>query len=240
MHRYRMRWTDCALVLAACLQAAHALAQLPANPNPPPQATVPYALDSGPVEAPGRGSEPVLLWSALVEVHGAYWLRVPFSQLELSGDPAANGAFVRLTSLHDGYWQRLNAESAAQWQNHSAFFNGGELLVELWGYPGTGASRVAIEEVTIGLPPLGGQDDLCGGDDRVLSSDPRMGRHSSGCTAFLIDDTNNMLLTAGHCRRDQLQRADVAAERDHPVSSAGGPVQRRRSLDAVAAGRRRV
>jgi V8-like Glu-specific endopeptidase len=157
------------------------------------------------VPGPDRANVPTLVYSTEVQVLGAAWLRLWFADTWLPGDPAADGAFLRLTSLFDGATQHLDAQSLAWWSNSSAYFNGDAVRVELFAFPSTGHARVAIRSVTVGEIPPYADRSICGTlDDRALSSDPRTGREivvgvNSPCTAWLIDDANRTLLSAGHC-----------------------------------------
>ncbi len=158
-----------------------------------------FALDSGPVAHDGSVDGPMVVFSRVVSVPDAVWLRLKFDVVELSGDPAADGAYLRITSIADGGSQRLNAEHAAQWMNTSAYLNGEHVLLEVVAFPGTGPCRVAMSTVTVGDPPVTPRS-ICGStDDRTLLNDNRTARHSIGCTSWLIDDLNTQFLTAGHC-----------------------------------------
>jgi V8-like Glu-specific endopeptidase len=157
---------------------------------------VPVGFDSGFVEAPG--DEPAVLWSAVVRVPQAGWLRLSFGEVLLTGDRGDSS--LRLTSLHDGAVQFLDAVSAEQWRRTSAYFNGEAVLVELIAGAGSGPCRLEIVSATAGQPQPGAFESLCGADDRVSSTDPRAARLVPvGCTAFIIDDANHCFLSAGHC-----------------------------------------
>lgn len=158
-------------------------------------------LDTGWVANTGPQAETVAAFHVISE--GADWIRLAFSELELSGDPSlGNAATLKITSLRDGYYQILNPISAAQWNHTSAYFNGDAVLVELISHPGTGVSRVAVDRATIGetLTDPEVHESICGVDDRVLSSDPFNARALPvGCTAYIIDDVCGCFGTAGHC-----------------------------------------
>jgi len=157
------------------------------------------ALDSGLVAHDGSVNGPMIVFSEVVRVPDAVWLRLRFDVAQLSGDPAADGAYLRITSLLDESSQVLDAERVAQWVNTSAYFNGDSVLVEVIAYPGTGPSRVAMSRVSVGDLPSSNRS-ICGlTDDRTLLNDNRTARHSVGCTSWLINDLNTMFLTAGHC-----------------------------------------
>jgi V8-like Glu-specific endopeptidase len=181
-----------------------AQAQTPRDLEPPPSRTEPVGLDSGWHDSPSANEGREVLWSGTVFISGARWLRLSFSELVLTGDPARDDAAVlRLTSMEDGAVQVLDAESARRWSNTSAYFNGEAVFVELLGGGGSaefGPSRVVIAEAVAGEPPFATRS-ICGPtDDRALSNDPKVARYlPSGCTAWLINDVNKQFLAAGHC-----------------------------------------
>ncbi|MBL8758970.1 MAG: hypothetical protein JNK35_11130 [Phycisphaerae bacterium] len=207
-----------ALLLTALAPFAPALAQPDPTPpptpptpptpivEPPPQRLAPIGLDSGPLPAPEptpsspRGT-PVLLFTTDLHAPGAAWLRVPLHGLTLAGNPAmGDGAFIRLTAYADGDHQRLDADTLHLWQHASAFFSGDRLRLELFAFPGTGESRIAIPAIIAGEPPLELPQTICGStDDRQPISDPRIARGGGGCTAWIINDLNGGFLSAGHC-----------------------------------------
>ncbi len=139
--------------------------------------------------------------STVVTVPNAAWLRIVMSGTTLGGDPAAEGAQIRLTSLADGGEQILNGESLGWSEGWSVFLNGDSVLVEVLASGSQPSSTLVIDRVIAGEPTMGwGVRTICGAtDDRALSSDPRQGRLSMGCTGWLINDLNGGFLTAGHC-----------------------------------------
>lgn len=152
--------------------------------------------------------------SHVVRSDGARWLRLRFDALDL---PA--GSVLRLTSLLDGAQQHLNATTAAQWRNTSAYFNGAAVRVELLAAEGTTGSRVALAEVVAGRA-IEGPESQCGAtDDRVASQAANRARLLNiGCTANLTAD--GCFITAGHCMEDS-NLLDVV-EFNVPPSTAGG------------------
>lgn len=188
----RPRWGDWrehlrrvgALVLAVPLASA-AQSDLPS-------VRCAYAYDSGWVESPL--DEPAIVISQLVVVRGAEWLRLSFRSIELGQ------ATLRLVSARDGGVQELSAQHCREWRDTSAYFNGDSVLVEVVTEPGGGAVRVVLDGVDAGVPPAS-KFTVCGAtDDRVLSNDRSSARVLPAlCTAFLIDDCNRCLLSAGHC-----------------------------------------
>lgn len=191
--------TGKAAVTAALIAVAGAAR---AEPGVLGSRTVPWHVDSGPVGLAGGEPGPRVVYATSVMVGRAAWLRLRFGAVELSGRvEEGTGSYLRITSLADGAVQYLDGVSARQWALTSAYFNGDAVLVELAAFPGVGTSRVEIESVTAGVEAADPTDTICGlTDDRALSSDPRCARHLPDlCTSFLIDDTNRMFLSAGHC-----------------------------------------
>ncbi|MBK9188410.1 MAG: trypsin-like peptidase domain-containing protein [Phycisphaerales bacterium] len=139
--------------------------------------------------------------AAEVRVPGAAWLRLEFSDVVLAGDPAGEGAVVRITSLHDHHSQHLNAASMRQWASTSAYFNGDAVLVELLCRGSGPASSLRIKRATAGEYLGFAGRTICGIiDDRVPATERGSGRLLPvGCTAWLFDDLNRTFLTAGHC-----------------------------------------
>ncbi|MDX2118339.1 MAG: GC-type dockerin domain-anchored protein [Planctomycetota bacterium] len=147
-----------------------------------------------------------IIWADVVDVPDAAWLRLYFKDVNLSGDAATqSGAYLRITSLLDGHTQKLNADALRQWNNSSAYFNGDRVLVELISAAANAPARVTIDRADVGVAPVMqggyGPRSICGStDDRTLSSDPKNARHMPvGCTSWLINDTNQQFLLAGHC-----------------------------------------
>ena len=90
--------------------------------------------------------------SFVVDVPGADWVRLRFDRLQLAGDVwAGTGSQLRLTSLQDGALQTLNSNTARQWHNTSAYFNGSAVLVEVlvvstaWRYSSVSSTRLRQE-----------------------------------------------------------------------------------------------
>jgi len=209
-----------AILLAAAAGLALAAPAL-AQTAPLQSREVPWRADSGPVSAPVKAAGAQVVYQTVVFVPNAPWLRLTFGKVQLAGTiEEGSGSYLRITSLADGGVQYLNAVSAQQWGNTSAYLNGDAVLVELLAYPGAGASRVSIAAATAGLETVGGADSICGPtDDRTLLNDARTARHvPEGCTTWLFNDTNHMFLTAGHCgiSANDVQQFNV------PLSTSSG------------------
>lgn len=185
--------------------------------------TIPMEIDSGPVVHAGDAF--AVVYSTVVAWPGASWMRLQFGETVLSGDVAAGaGAVLRITSIEDGAVQTLNAVHLRQWRFTSAYFNGDSVALELLAHPGTGENRVSVVGAMAGAPTAEPRS-ICGGvDDRVLSNDPRIGRGVPvGCTAWLINDCNRCLLTAGHCIDTSGSPLNVV-EFNVPLSTASGAI----------------
>lgn len=177
-----------------------------------PVETIEIGVDSGIVSSTGTGSDPVVMFSRVVQVKGAPWVRLRFGEVRLSGSSAdGNESFIRITSLCDDGVQLLDSFALRIWGGSSAYFNGDRVLVELVAHANTGANRLIIDRVAAGTQSeLDSTSSICEADDRVPSSDPRAARfrfqalgfactRETWCTAFLFDAKPNCLLTAGHC-----------------------------------------
>ncbi len=162
---------------------------------------VPVNVDSGLVEArPGERGEQQVVFSEVIEVERAEWVRLVFGDVELAGSIRdGDHARLRITSLKDGAEQHLDARSLTQWNNTSAYFNGSAVRVEVLAAPDTGASRLEVDRVQAGEP--GGETiaTICGdSDDRELAEGAPDARiRPVGCTGFLVGE--RCFLTAGHC-----------------------------------------
>ncbi len=174
-------------------------------------------VDSGPVANAGADLAPV--YSTVVSVPGASWLRLTFDEVTLAGRVGSGQeSFLVVTSMLDGAHQYLNARHVREWNHTSAYFNGDSVLVELFAHPGPAENALRISRVIAGDPPADDRS-ICGStDDRQLSSDPRAARALPiGCTAWLIDDCGHCFLTAGHCTSSL-----TVIEFNVPLSTSGG------------------
>ncbi|MEO6596120.1 MAG: hypothetical protein ABIP94_15330 [Planctomycetota bacterium] len=217
------------LRLAASLATFFAFLSITTAQAEPAQSTNHFVgIDSGLVanqnRSPALRGMADVVWSTVVSVPNAAWLRLTYAGVLLSGsrEPGSNGSFLRLTSLLDGQRQTQHLVHIDQWQDTSAYFNGDSVLVELLAQPGTGDNRLMIGDVIAGpiLPAM--PDTICGSvDDRVLSNDQRLARVLPvGCTVWLINDCNHCFLTAGHCGGG-LQTVQFNV----PLSTSSGAIQ---------------
>lgn len=187
-----LRGSLCAALVVS--SSAPALAQQQA----PPTLRVDHHHDTGQVM--NEASSPGVIISFEVSQFGSDWLRLYFDQVYLGGDvQAGTGAILRITSLLDGHVQEMNATHLRQWGYSSAYFNGDTVLVEVWAKPGVEAQLVTKSfDAATAFGPVA--QSICGTDDRVLSSDPRVARILPvGCTGWIVDDCKRCQLTAGHC-----------------------------------------
>ncbi|MSR34700.1 MAG: hypothetical protein EXS12_07915 [Phycisphaerales bacterium] len=181
-----------------------------------------------------------LAWYSMVQAPQASWLRLEFgadTKLGLASDNSQTDSFIRITSLEDGAEQVLTAESLAQWNNTSAYFNGTAVIVELITGQNNSLNKLSISSTQVGdvSPIIYSQCGLT--DDRVASNDPRVCRITSvGCTGWMINDANHMFLTAGHC---PAKPGFSVAQFNVPLSNIYGniihpPAEDQYSIDATS------
>ncbi len=195
-------------LLASLLGSALLVATARSQAKPWPADRHAVNLDSGHLDNPASVDR--VRFRASLRWPGSTWVRLQFG---ISNLPA--GSLLRLTG-RDGAVQVLDAVSLRDYGDQSAFLNGAEVLVELVAARGSRANRVTVIAATTGRAVVL-QEDICGsGDNRVRSFDPRVGRLSSGCTAFLVG--RELALTAGHCATPRHQLIEFAV----PLSTASG------------------
>ena len=152
-----------------------------------------YSLDSGRINGNERSvaSGPV---SHVISITDAPWL-----QLNLKGTKLGRNSYIEISSMRDRATQILNAETLSQWNFQSAYFNGDSVEINLYVDPDDRGIVLKVSEVSVGeladpIQPL----SICGTDNRIASSEPRVARIDPiGCTGWIIN--NGQLLTAGHC-----------------------------------------
>lgn len=182
----RVAWAAGLLLFGASLLPAQSLSSL--------YETEPVSLDSGIQD--NSGAAEILPFTRVVQAS----VGTPVMRLHFSGYNLGDRSYVRITSLHDQQSQQLDARSMAQWSDTSALFNGDQVSLELHVAPGDEGIYVRADLIVkrcncgdfAGPMP----ETLCGSDNRVASTDNRVGR-INGCTAWLI--SNGGVLTAGHC-----------------------------------------
>ena len=175
-----------------------ACAQSDPTDSPPPSHDVKLDIDSGFLS--NNTDEVQLVWSHTVHVQGAKWTRLHFDSLLLTEGEKYNSV-LKMTSLKEGAFQILEQETAHQWRNTSAYFNGNQILLQLFAHPNSKDNRVAIGMATAGEEQGPPPETICDViDDRELSNDARIGRTApGGCTAWLFNGRSNCMITAGHC-----------------------------------------
>lgn len=146
--------------------------------------------DSGTLD--GNSDGPRLGAHDVLSVPGVPWIQLRFAEAELGA-----GSYLEITSVADGARQRLDRTALQQWRHQSAYFNGDAVEVRLFVGSQDRDVRASIEEVVVGewaSPP----ETICGSDDRIASTEERVGRIDPiGCTGWIVAD--GQLLTAGHC-----------------------------------------
>ncbi|MCA9278303.1 MAG: trypsin-like serine protease [Phycisphaeraceae bacterium] len=169
-------------------------------------------------------NERAVVFSDIVMVPNAHWLRLDFDTAQLGAAPVGGEpTMLRITSLQDGGQIRMQAHHLEQWGYRSPYFNGDTVKIEIVADAGADPSFLSVSQV------LAGQfetiDTICGStDDRQLSNDPRVGRGwtaggSANCTLWLINDCAKCLLAAGHCGFSNGQ-----AHFNIPLSTSSGQV----------------
>jgi hypothetical protein len=140
----------------------------------------------------GSAGQTHLGFEHTVHVQGARWL-----WLDLTGTRLGVGSYLTILAEEDAAYQVLDRFSLAEWYDRSAYFNGDTVVVQLWIAAQDTGSELSLMHAGAGIDtPRNVQFLLCGADNRVPSSDNRVGR-ISGCTGWRI--TNGAMLTAGHC-----------------------------------------
>ena len=152
-----------------------------------------YSLDSGVVDNTQRVAGGAAI-SRIISAKDAPWL-----QLDFSGTRLGKGSYIEIASMYDRATQILTAKTLAQWNYQSAYFNGSAVEVKLYVDPQDNAAVLKVGEITVGeYANLIQPRSICGVDDRIASSEPRVARIDPiGCTGWVIDTGQH--LTAGHC-----------------------------------------
>jgi len=122
-------------------------------------------------------------------------IRLFFGELNLGEE-----SYLIITSLMDGYYQRIDNNSLEKWRNTSMFFNGNSIKIDLYTNFNDISIFYSIEKLYAEFNETLNNDDrnICGEDDRVPYSNKALGRiYPVGCTAWLIE--NGLFISAGHC-----------------------------------------
>ena len=198
-----------AILLSLATAAGLATPLLNAQTNPIFGQAVPTSLNSGTLDNPMATH--AVVFEKLVTAAGAPWIRLEFDTVSLPGT-----SYVEIVS-QEGDVQHLDATALANWQNHTAYFNGDSLFVRLVAGPHTRGNQISSRDLQVGIqvPP---PPTVCGVDNRELSTDRRVARVLSvGCSAWLIN-TRNLMVSAGHCCGSSFRTAQFNVP---PSSSTG-------------------
>ncbi|KAI9184211.1 hypothetical protein H9P43_003264 [Blastocladiella emersonii ATCC 22665] len=213
------------------------------------KATLPFSFgkEAIPVTASASGTRAVV-YSQTVDFNtvdptrqNVLWSRLNFDAAKtvLRKNPNAPKGFgenlpgdlLRITSLADNAVQYHNADTLAQWNFRSAFFNGAKVKVELLADPALPSATkpaVIVASVVVNterggtaepvvLPPPTSQCNAV--DTRKASSDNKQGRiFPVGCTGWVIDDKNGCQLTAGHCF-DGVDATELVLQSNVPLTN---------------------
>jgi len=164
-----------------------------------------------------------VITNSFASVAKGAWVQLQFGEVNL-GD----NSYITITSAHDKDFQFLNKESIIDWQNHSAFFKGDRVKVELHVAPNDAGVQLNVAKMIVGDFVGGVAIDLtrsqCGpSDDRLTLSRKADGRMMPlGCTGWIA--ATGFYLTAGHCL-DGGAASIVTFEFDVPPSLCDGTTQ---------------
>ena len=215
---------NAARVLVPCAALLVITAGASAQAIPPDEDDVSLHVDSGLVQNSTR--QRAVIFSTVVAAPGAPWLRLDLDQAHLGPVPlGGEETILRITSLHDGAQQNMNAAHLAQWEYTSAYFNGDALLLQIIADPSAEPSRLVCTHAWAGPPDPAEPETICGPyDDRILSYDNRSCRtRPTTCTAWIFDDANHMVLTAGHCAAGTINVIQFNVPLSDPNGSVNHP-----------------
>jgi trimeric autotransporter adhesin len=134
----------------------------------------------------------------LLRVPDAEWLQLQFSNFNLGWST------LRIRDLDTGELQTFTQAQLEAWEGRTAMFNSSRLRISV-DLARNERQRVfyQLDQIRVGESNSGpgtdvGIESICGTDNRVASTDTRVGRLVPvGCTAWIVG--NNLFLTAGHC-----------------------------------------
>jgi V8-like Glu-specific endopeptidase len=131
----------------------------------------------------------------LVRVPGAEWLQLQFSNFNLGWST------LRIRDLDTGELQTFTQAQLEAWEGRTAMFNSSRLRISV-DLARNERQRVFYQLEQISVGEVSDTDiviqSICGTDNRVASTERRVGRLVPvGCTAWIVG--NNLFLTAGHC-----------------------------------------
>jgi V8-like Glu-specific endopeptidase len=133
----------------------------------------------------------------LVRVAGAEWLQLQFSSFNLGWST------LQIRDLDTGELQTFTQAQLEAWDGRTAMFNSSRLRISV-DLARNERQNVfyQLEQIRVGDVSNSDTDvviqTICGVDNRVASTDNRVGRLVPvGCSAWVVG--NNLFLTAGHC-----------------------------------------
>jgi hypothetical protein len=156
--------------LALMLMAGLTPANLWAEPVPASHHVEPYSIDSGLLGgagAEGDEEEAAVRFKKTIELEGAPWLRLHFSEYNLG-----ERSYMLITSLLDGASQRLDATELEERDGVSDYFYGDTVELELHVAPGEMGIFVRMRRITVGdYQETGPESTEQGEDTPVLTGD---------------------------------------------------------------------
>jgi len=157
--------------------------------------------------------KPELVFSKIIKEPGAPWIQVYFEKFNLG-----KSSYLKITSSKDNHFQIHTTETLREWKGASAFFNGDEILVEVYQSSSDYEVFLKGDWINVGVTDLNRMSKYntssgsvecetgChngGADDRVSSNDPAIGRvvkatsgSNTSSTAWIA--SNGALVSAGH------------------------------------------
>lgn len=158
----------------------------------------------------GNNNSYYLATTVPIQIQGAAWIVLHFSDINLGAD-----SYIEIRSVKDSAIQTLDAIQIEKWGNFSAFFNGDQVIVSLYIAPDDSSISFSIDRALVNKPFDADPPD-CGIDDRVPSTDKRIGRvaYLSLTDTLLIWGTcfitsNGSLVSACHIFPDGTKQYQV-------------------------------
>lgn len=165
-----------------------------------------------------------------ISIPNVPWMRLKFGEVSLG-----EGSYIQIIGQEDGAQQKLTAETLAQSNYFSAYFNGDSVEVQVVVTTEDEVVDVTVENIIVGKIPSKKSfkvegpgfdtpvtESICGADNRVASGERRVARIDPiGCTAWVIG--NGKLLTAGHCLAGGARNRTISF--NPPQSAPNGQVR---------------
>ncbi len=159
--------------------------------------SLPVSIDSGLLDNPSPLTE--VVYDKVVHLGDTAWFRMTFDEVNL-----APGSYLRVTSLEDGAAQDLDTTTLDQWKMTSAYFNGGDVQLQLFAAPFSEGNSIRSVAVEIGALPGPIALTTCDGDDdRVVDDRNGIARMvtlslNGPCSATIVS-AEGCFFSAGHC-----------------------------------------